>query len=158
MSGRTHRYEIALAWTGNDGAGTRDYRSYRRDHEIAAPGKPALAGSSDPAFRGDRTRWNPEELLVASVSACHMLWFLHLASDAGIVVTGYRDAPVGTMAEDAGAAGRFVEIVLHPTVTVRGDVDTATVERLHHDAHKKCFIANSLNFPVRCEPALRNGA
>ncbi|MEX2199956.1 MAG: OsmC family protein [Dongiaceae bacterium] len=155
MSGRTHRYEIALDWTGNDGAGTRGYRSFRRDHEIAAPGKPTLAGSADPAFRGDRTRWNPEELLLAAVSSCHMLWFLHLASDAGIVVTGYRDAPVGTMAEEADGAGRFVGIVLHPSVTVRGVVDAATTERLHHDAHAKCFIANSVNFPVRCEPALR---
>ena len=163
MTGRTHRYEVALDWTGNDGAGTRDYRSYRRDHEIAAPGKPTLVGSSDPAFRGNAARWNPEELLVAAVSSCHMLWFLHLASDAGIVVTGYRDAPVGTMAEDADGAGRFVEITLHPSVRVRGDADAgtverATVERLHHEAHEKCFIANSLNFPVRCEPALQTGA
>ncbi|MDZ4738211.1 MAG: OsmC family protein [Rhodospirillaceae bacterium] len=155
MSGRTHRYEIGLNWTGNDGKGTVDYRAYRRDHEITAAGKAPLAASSDPAFRGDRTRWNPEEMLVAAIASCHMLWFLHLASDAGIVVTDYRDQPRGTMAEDEDGAGRFTEVVLHPTVIVRGDVDPTVAAQLHHTAHEKCFIANSVNFPVRCEPSLQ---
>ena len=158
MSGRTHLYEVGLAWTGNDGDGTTDYRSYRRDHEITAAGKATLAGSSDPSFRGDRTRWNPEEMLVAAIASCHMLWFLHLASDAGIVVTDYRDAPRGTMTEDEDGAGRFTGIVLHPAVSVRGDVEPAAAERLHHLAHEKCFIANSVNFPVTCEPSLRRDA
>ena len=154
MTGRTHRYEIAVAWTGNDGSGTTGYRAYRRDHEIAAPGKPSIAGSSDPAFRGDPARWNPEELLVASLSACHMLWYLHLASDAGIVVIDYSDAPVGTMVETPDGGGHFSEVVLHPTVTIRGG-DAALAARLHHDAHAKCFVARSMNFPVRCEPQIR---
>lgn len=154
MTGRTHRYEIAVAWTGNDGSGTTGYRAYRRDHEIAAPGKPSIAGSSDPAFRGDPARWNPEELLVASLSACHMLWYLHLASDAGIVVIDYSDAPVGTMVETPDGGGHFSEVVLHPAVTIRGG-DAALAARLHHDAHAKCFVASSMNFPVRCEPQIR---
>jgi organic hydroperoxide reductase OsmC/OhrA len=155
MPGRRHRYEVAVAWTGNDGSGTSGYRAYRRDHEIAAPGKPSIAGSSDPAFRGDPARWNPEELLVASLSACHMLWYLHLASEAGIVVTGYSDAPVGTMIETPDGGGHFSEVVLHPTVTI-GSGDAGLAARLHHDAHAKCFVASSVNFPVRCEPQIRN--
>ena len=119
MPGRRHRYEVAVAWTGNDGSGTSGYRAYRRDHEIAAPGKPSIAGSSDPAFRGDPARWNPEDLLVASLSSCHMLWYLHLCAVAGIVVTAYRDDAEGVMEEGADGGGRFTQVTLRPAVTVQ---------------------------------------
>jgi organic hydroperoxide reductase OsmC/OhrA len=156
---RTHAYEVTLAWVGNRGQGTTDYRGYSRDHELRAPGKSSpLAGSSDAAFRGDASRWNPEELLVASLSQCHMLWYLHLATSAGVVVTGYSDSASGTMVEDAeGGGGQFSQVVLRPTVTVR---DVAMVDeaiRLHHDVGAKCFIARSVNFPVTHEPTVSVG-
>lgn len=154
MGAKAHRYTMDVVWTGNDGTGTSSYRTYRRDHDIAADGKATIAGSSDPAFRGNPKRWNPEELLVASLSTCHMLWFLHLASEAGLVVTDYRDAPVGTMVETADGGGHFSEVVLHPTVTVSAG-DTNRADALHHAAHEKCFIARSVNFPVRCEGTIR---
>ena len=154
MGDKTHRYTLDVIWTGDEGTGTSGYRAYRRDHDIEADGKATIAGSSDPAFRGDPKRWNPEELLVASLSTCHMLWFLHLASDAGLAVTGYEDAPVGTMVETADGGGHFSEVVLHPSVTVRAG-DLSRADALHHAAHEKCFIARSVNFPVRCEATIR---
>ena len=154
MPERRHRYEVAVVWTGNAGSGTSNYRAYRRDHDILAEGKASIAGSSDPAFRGDPKRWNPEALLVASLSTCHMLWFLHLASEAGLVVTGYEDAPVGTMVEIDDGGGYFSEVLLHPTVTVSAG-DTGRADALHDEAHEKCFIARSVNFPVRCVGTIR---
>ena len=151
MTGRTHEYRTALAWTGNTGQGTSGYRSYARAYELSASGKPAITGSSDAAFRGDPARWNPEELLVASLSSCHMLWYLHLASEAGIVVSAYADDARGTMAEEATGAGQFREVVLRPVVTIRDTDDAARAGALHHEAHAMCFIARSVNFPVRCE-------
>lgn len=150
---RTHRYTVAVVWTGNLGEGTAAYRAYGRDHEVAAPTKPTIPGSSDPAFRGDATRWNPEELLVAALSQCHMLAFLHLAADAGVVVTAYQDRAEGSMAEDGAGGGRFTEVVLRPQVTVADAAVVDRVDALHHRAHELCFIASSVNFPVRCEPA-----
>ncbi|MEO6879114.1 MAG: OsmC family protein [Gemmatimonadaceae bacterium] len=149
----THQYSIQVTWTGNTGAGTRGYRAYERAHEISAPGKPAISGSSDPAFRGDAGRYNPEELLVASLSSCHMLWYLHLASEAGIVVTAYRDHAMGSMRESSDGGGAFAEVVLRPVVTAQRGAAAAVVSELHHRAHALCFIANSVNFPVRCEPS-----
>jgi organic hydroperoxide reductase OsmC/OhrA len=151
MSGREHRYHVTVRWTGNLGTGTATYRGYSRDHEIAAGAKPPIPGSSDPAFRGDAARWNPEELLLASLSACHKLWFLHLATEAGLVVTDYLDLAEGTMIETADGGGHFVEAVLRPHVTLAPGSDPARVEAVHHAAHEKCFIARSVNFPVRCE-------
>lgn len=148
---RTHRYQTTLTWQGNLGDGTRDYRGYGRDHTIAAPGKADIAGSSDPAFAGDAARWNPEELLVASLSSCHMLWYLHLAASAKIVVTQYEDDAEGIM-EESARGGRFVRVVLRPRVTVTPPGDAPRARALHRDAHAKCFIANSVNFPVECEP------
>jgi organic hydroperoxide reductase OsmC/OhrA len=143
-----HNYKLTVTWTGNRGSGTSGYRDYDRAHTIAAAGKQDIAGSSDPAFRGDATRWNPEELLVASASACHKLWYLHLCADAGIIVTAYEDHAEGTMNGD-----RFERVVLRPQVTISaGNADLA--KRLHHEAHEKCYIANSLNFPVLCEPVI----
>ena len=155
MSSRTHRYTPTVTWTGNTGSGTSGYKAYARDHVIAVAGRPEIAGSSDPAFLGDPTRHNPEDMLVASLSACHMLWYLHLATEAGVVVTAYRDAPEGIMVEDRERGGWFERVALNPEVTISsGDVGLAA--RLHEAAHKKCFIANSVNFPVSCRPTIVN--
>jgi organic hydroperoxide reductase OsmC/OhrA len=151
---RQHRYSVTVAWHGNRGTGTSAYGAYARDYEITADGKPPIAGSSDPAFLGDRARWNPEELLVAAVSSCHQLWYLHLAADAGIVVTDYVDRAEGLMQEDADGSGRFARVVLRPEVTVAAASDVARAQALHHAAHEKCFIANSVNFPVTCEASI----
>ena len=112
-----------------------------------------ITGRADPAFRGDATRHNPEELFVASLSSCHMLWYLHLCAVNGIVVTGYVDDPIGKMEESAKGSGRFTDVLLRPQVTIGAGGDVKLAERLHEEAHKFCFIANSVNFPVRCEPS-----
>ena len=146
-------YQTRVHWTGNRGSGTSSYTAYERSHVVSCDGKPDIAGSSDPLFRGDHKSWSPEDLLVSTISACHMLWYLHLCAEAGVVVTGYRDAAEGTMAEDA-RGGRFTEVVLRPAVTV---ADPATVERataLHARAAECCFVASSVNFPVRHEPVV----
>lgn len=150
----THRYEVDVVWTGNTGSGTSGYQSYERAHEVVVEGKPTIPGSSDPSFRGDRSRYNPEELLLASLSQCHMLWFLHLASVNGVVVTGYRDHATGTMAEHADGSGRFTEAVLNPVVTVADPATREKAQALHEKAHSLCFIAASVNFPVRHEPVV----
>jgi organic hydroperoxide reductase OsmC/OhrA len=151
---REHRYSVTITWRGNRGTGTSSYGAYTREHEITADGKSAIAGSSDPLFRGDPTRWNPEELLLASLSACHQLWYLHLAADSGIVVTDYVDQAEGVMAERADGAGCFTAVVLRPAVTVAAGSNVTRAKALHHTAHEKCFIANSVNFPVTCEPRI----
>ncbi|MGA2135528.1 MAG: OsmC family protein [Bryobacteraceae bacterium] len=152
---KTHRFRVTVEWTGNTGAGTSSYRSYLRSHEITAGDrKPPIPGSSDPAFRGDPERWNPEELLVASLSACHKLWYLHLCAVGGIVVLAYVDRAEGLMREDADGAGRFERAVLHPRITVAPGSDIARAHELHHAAHEKCFIARSVNFPVEVEPEI----
>lgn len=145
---RQHRYTVTVEWTGNKGEGTSSYRTYDRAHSIHAPGKASIEGSSDPAFRGDKTRYNPEELLVAALSSCHMLWFLHQCADAGIVVESYVDEPIGMMQETADGGGKFTSVVLKPAVGVRGEVDPSRIDALHEKAHQLCFIANSVNFPV----------
>ena len=145
-----HRYSVEIVWTGNLGTGTSDYQAYSRDHTVAAQGRPGIAGSADPQYRGDPQRWNPEQLLVAAVSQCHMLWYLHLCAEAGVVVTDYRDLPLGVMSGD-----RFRGIELHPQVTVADPSMVAEAEQLHHPAREKCFIANSVNFPVTHRVAVR---
>jgi organic hydroperoxide reductase OsmC/OhrA len=152
---KKHRYVVQVVWTGNRGNGTRDYRAYDRDHEVSADGKPTIPASSDPSFRGDARRWNSEELLVATLSQCHMLWYLHLCAVNDVVVTGYEDRPEGVMVEDEDGSGRFEEVTLRPKITV---TDAEAIERarqLHHDAHRLCFIANSVNFHVATEPEFR---
>lgn len=151
---REHVYDVTVTWTGDRGRGTAGYRDYERSHDVDAHGRPTLAGSSDPGFRGDATRWNPEQLLVAALSQCHMLWYLHLCAEAGVVVTGYRDGATGTMAEEEDGAGQFTEVVLRPRVTVRDPDMAAAAQRLHEPAHARCFIARSVNFPVRHRPAV----
>lgn len=147
-----HEYTVGVEWTGNRGTGTSGYRDYARDHTIAVAGKPAIAASSDPQFRGDAARYNPEELLVAALSSCHMLWYLHLCADAGIAVTAYRDDASGTMQTASDRGGRFTDVVLRPSVTLAAGSDTGRAHALHEEAHRLCFIAQSVNFPVRCEP------
>ena len=149
-----HKYQLRVNWTGNQGTGTSSYTAYKRDHQISGKEKDPIPGSSDPAFRGDRSRNNPEELLVASLSACHMLWYLHLCADAGIVVTNYLDQATGIMVETREGGGRFQEVILHPEVTVKRGADRILCKELHERAHHLCFIANSVNFPVRCESVI----
>lgn len=147
-----HAYEVEVRWSGNLGEGTEDYRAYSRDHVIAIGGKPAIYGSAEPAFRGDPARHNPEELLVASISACHMLWYLHLCADAGITVTDYRDAATGTMQVDPDGGGHFTGVVLRPDVTITEHEKIEAATALHEQAHRKCFVTNSVNFPVSARP------
>ncbi|ACB95323.1 OsmC family protein [Beijerinckia indica] len=154
MPEKVHRYEVRLRWSGNRGSGTASYGSYGRSHELHVPDKPAILGSADLAFRGEVDRWNPEELLVGSLSACHQLWYLHLCADAGIVVVAYEDQAEGLMIEDADGTGRFSQVVLRPCVTIARGSDSAQALKLHHEANAKCFIARSMNFPVLHEPTV----
>jgi organic hydroperoxide reductase OsmC/OhrA len=154
--GKQHHYSVTVQWTGNTGAGTSTYRSYERAHEILAEGKSAIAASSDPAFRGDRARWNPEELLLAALSSCHQLAYLHLCAVAGIVVVDYVDHAEGWMEETLDGAGQFTRVMLGPKVTISAG-DPAKAKELHHEAHEKCFIARSVNFPVENEPEIFAG-
>jgi organic hydroperoxide reductase OsmC/OhrA len=158
VHGRKHRYALTVEWTGNRGPGTTAYDAYGREHVIRAAGKPDLAGSSDPAFRGAADRYNPEDLLVASLSACHMLWYLHLASEAGVIVTGYVDAPTGTMVEDRERGGYFTGVTLAPRITVAPGSDTRLAADLHQRAHALCFVANSVSFPVTVAPVVETGS
>ena len=151
---KQHTYGIRVDWTGNDGQGTRTYRGYRRDHSISAGAKPPIPGSSDPGFLGDPKRYNPEELLVASLSSCHMLWYLHLCSSQGIVVVNYCDSASGIMTEHPDGAGEFVRVMLRPVVTVLPGADREKALALHYQAHHMCFIARSVNFPVDIEAEL----
>jgi organic hydroperoxide reductase OsmC/OhrA len=151
---RTHRYDLTTTWTGNRGTGTSGYRDYGRDHVVGAEGRPALEGSADPAFRGDKTRWNPELELLAALSQCHMLSYLHVCAVNGVVVLAYADAPYGTMAETDDGGGHFTEVVLRPQVTVADASMAGPAQRLHEEASEKCFIASSVNFPVRHEPSV----
>jgi len=153
---KTHSYRLELQWTGNRGEGTANYRAYDREYQISIPGKPDLRCSSDPAFRGDPSRSNPEEQLVASLSGCHMLWYLHLCAVNDVVVLDYRDQPVGTMLETP-EGGRFTRVLLRPQVVLTAERDRPLAEQLHQQAHHACFIANSVNFPAVCEPTFAEG-
>jgi organic hydroperoxide reductase OsmC/OhrA len=152
---KEHRYAVTVEWTGDRGSGTSGYKAYARDHEIQVAGKPPIPGSSDPAFRGDPARYNPEDLLVASLSGCHMLWYLHLCATAGIVVTRYVDRAEGTMIENPDGSGRFTSVLLKPDIAVKPGADLAKARALHADAHTLCFIANSVTFPVTHAPTIR---
>jgi organic hydroperoxide reductase OsmC/OhrA len=158
VTAKHHHYQSIVRWTGNKGPGTSSYRAYGRDHEISGPGKPVIPGSSDPVFLGDATRYNPEELLVASLSTCHMLWYLHLCAVNKVVVLSYEDHANGTMEESADGGGRFLDATLRPRITVTAESDLETAKRLHHEAHEKCFVANSVNFPVKVEPIIERAA
>jgi organic hydroperoxide reductase OsmC/OhrA len=158
IAGRTHHYNVSVQWTGNTGSGTSGYKSYRRDHEIVSgSAKPSILGSSDPAFRGDAARWNPEELFVASLAACHKLWYLHLCAEAGVVVIEYVDDAEGIMEESLEGSGKFRRVTLRPRVTIASGSDLEKAHSLHQVAHAKCFIANSVNFPVEHESTVAIG-
>ena len=148
-----HHYAMTLEWTGNRGTGTSGYRAYGRDHVIAAVGKPSIDGSADRTFHGDADRWNPEELLLAALSQCHMLSYLHVATLHGIVVTGYVDAATGTMQQTDNGGGHFTSATLRPVVTISSG-DAALALAIHAEASEKCFIAASVNFPVLHEPQI----
>jgi organic hydroperoxide reductase OsmC/OhrA len=150
----SHSYEVAVQWTGDRGCGTRSYRAYDRDHEVRGAAKPPILGSSDPAFRGDPRRWSPEELLVAAVAQCHMLWYLHLAAASGIVVVSYYDRSTGVMVEDDDGGGQFESVTLRPVVAVTEQSMLARGLALHAEVGPKCFVARSVNFPVYHEPIL----
>ena len=142
-----HHYALAVEWTGNRGSGTSDYKAYGRDHLVRAAGNPAIAGSSDRPFRGDPYHWNPEQLLLAALSQCHMLSYLHEAATNGVVVEAYTDEATATMQQTANGGGHFTIATLRPHVTISSG-DLALAESLHAAASEKCFIAASVNFPV----------
>ena len=149
---KEHKYSVAINWTGNQGKGTSGYQSYNRSHTISIEGKEKILCSSDPAFLGDNSKHNPEELFLASLSSCHMLWYLQLCADAGIIVIDYKDNATGILEEDTINGGRFISVTLNPLVKV---IKSSMVEKandLHDDANKQCFIANSCNFPVKHIP------
>ena len=149
---KEHRYNAQIRWTGNIGNGTETYRSYERNYQIQIENKPDILGSSDPAFLGDKTKHNPEDLLVASLSSCHMLWYLHLCAEAGIIVIDYMDNAQGIMVETLKGGGKFSEVTLHPIVTVKEPGMIEKANELHKRANELCFIANSVSFPVKHNP------
>jgi len=147
-----HNYTVTVKWTGNTGSGTDNYLNYERSHSIDIEEKKTIAGSSDPAFRGDKTKYSPEDLLVSSLSACHMLWYLHLCSEEGVIVVDYVDNASGIMIETINGGGKFTEVTLNPVVTVADESMIDKANELHPKANKLCFIANSVNFPVKHNP------
>jgi organic hydroperoxide reductase OsmC/OhrA len=155
MSAGTHPYTATVRWTGNKGQGTRSYRGYERSWDIASDGKPQVHCSNDPLLGGDPTKHNPEDLLLASLSSCHMLWYLHLASKAGLVVHEYSDTPIGIGETLPNGAGRFVSVTLRPTISVSKGSNIELAAALHNDVHTYCFIARSVNFPVAYEPSFQ---
>jgi organic hydroperoxide reductase OsmC/OhrA len=148
---KSHSYSVNIRWTGNTGTGTSSYTAYSRDHVISIKDKADIEGSSDPAFQGDPSKHNPEDMLVSALSTCHMLWYLHLCADNDIIVTEYTDKAYGVM-EETNHGGRFTEVTLHPRVTITDPARIPFAQSLHEVAHEKCFIANSCNFPVRHKP------
>lgn len=151
---KNHNYQISLRWTGNQGTGTNSYAGYQRSYRLSSPNKPVLEGSSDQVFRGDKSKYNPEDLLVAALSACHMLMYLHLCADAGIVVSGYEDHAEGVMTELPDGSGSFQEVTLRPAVLIENREGKEKAYELHNRANELCFIANSVNFPVRHKPRI----
>ncbi|GAA4319880.1 OsmC family protein [Mucilaginibacter gynuensis] len=152
---RQHQYSARIDWIGNQGTGTSGYNAYSRNHTVSVQNKADILCSSDPSFRGDNTRYNPEEMLVASLSSCHLLWYLHLCAEAGVVVVNYTDQAAGVMQEDNNGGGRFTSVTLHPEVTVSDATMVDKANELHHKANSLCFIANSCNFPVHHEPVCK---
>ena len=151
MTNGEHRYESQLIWDGNLGDGTADYKTYGRQHRVLFEGKPELELSSDPAFRGDPSRHNPEDLFLTAISSCHMLSYLALCAKYRIVVLAYEDRAVGTMREDGRGGGCFEEVILSPRVTLAPETPEKDVERaltLHERAHELCFIASSCSVPI----------
>ena len=153
-----HTYTTTITWTGNKGAGTVAYDAYARDYEIACDGKATIRGSADPKNMGDAKRHNPEEILVAALSACHMLWYLHLCAASGVVVEAYEDSADGLMVTSPDGSGEFSQVTLRPRVAVSAKSDADEAMRLHTKANEMCYIARSVNFPVHHEPDIVAGA
>jgi organic hydroperoxide reductase OsmC/OhrA len=152
---RRHEYRILNQWSGNLGTGTSTYRAYSRNHELSGEKKSApIAGSSDPAYRGDATRYNPEELMLSALSACHMLWVLHLCADAGIVITEYTDEAKGEMIEHPDGSGEFTRVILHPHMTITDSARISDATAIHDRAHHFCAMARSVNFTVEHQPVV----
>jgi organic hydroperoxide reductase OsmC/OhrA len=151
--GDEHRYEVEVAWTGGRRARACSHLSYGRDHSVIASGKRVIKGSADPAFHGDATRWNPEELLLGALAACHQLAYLDLCATAGVVVVAYRDQAEAVMVEDGGE-GRFIWGLLRPAVTIEQGCDPQLAHALHDEAHRRCIIASAVNFTVECAPTI----
>lgn len=156
MIDHTHTYDLSLVWTGNRGTGTSGYRDYGRDHTVSVEGAGTLAGSADPTFRGDPRRWNPEQLLVAAIAQCHLLTYLHLCVQAGIVVVGYADEPHGEMVTEPSGAGQFRSVTLRPCVTISDAARIDEAVALHDRVGDYCFIARSVNFPIHHAPQVRS--
>jgi organic hydroperoxide reductase OsmC/OhrA len=152
---KQHHYQATIKWTGNEGTGTDNYKNYERSHQIMIANKATILGSSDVAFRGDKTKHNPEDLLLSSLSACHMLWYLHLCSEAGVIVLDYTDNATGIMVETSTGGGQFIEATLNPTVILAESAMIDKANELHKKANELCFIANSINFPVKHNPTAK---
>lgn len=146
-----HDYTSTITWTGNTGTGTSAYRAYERTWDITTPNKPIVHCSNDPLLGGNPELPNPEDLLISAVSACHMLWYLHLASNAGIIVQAYTDSPIAVGEVASSGAGRFVSVTLKPTIKLSENSDLKVADAIHQEIHQYCFIARSLNFPVTFE-------
>lgn len=144
---RFHHYAVTVEWIGDTGCGTASHETYHRTYRLRARGKPEITGSADPAFGGSAEQWNPEDLLVAALSACHKLWYLHLCAEAGITVTSYRDDATGIMKESR-SGGHFQDVFLQPQVNITQKQDLEEAERLHQKASERCFIRSSVNFHV----------
>lgn len=152
---KEHHYKATIKWTGNKGEGTTSYRAYSRDHIISIDNKTDIQGSSDTAFLGDNTKHNPEDMLLSSISVCHMLWYLHLCADNGIVVIDYIDNPTGILVQNETGGGKFKEVTLNPVVTITDSSKIEIANNLHKKANEFCFIANSVNFPVFHKPTIK---
>lgn len=155
---KEHTYESSIRWSGNKGDGTKSYKGYDRTWDIVNPGQAIVHCSNDPLLGGDPSKPNPEDLLLSALSACHMLWYLHLASSAGIVVTGYEDTPLGVGESDNSGAGRFVRATLRPVIEVLKGTDLEKADDIHHQIHQYCFIARSVSFPISYEARYREVA
>ena len=153
---KKHEYHSTITWTGNRGSGTSAYRAYDRTWDLCISDKPVVHCSNDPLLGGDPTKYNPEDLLLSALSACHMLWYLHLCSEAGVTVTAYSDQPVGIAETEPSGRGRFVEAVLHPRISITPDSDPLVARKLHDEIHNYCFIARSVNFPVHYKVEIEN--
>ena len=158
MNAKTHDYTTTVRWTGNEGQGTRTYKGYQRTWDIAVPGKPVVSCSNDPLLGGDPTKMNPEDLLLSALAACHMLWYLHLASTSGIQVESYEDTPLGHGESLPDGSGRFLSATLRPQIAVAEGADLERARAIHGEIHRYCYIARSVNFPVNCDPTFQTVA
>jgi organic hydroperoxide reductase OsmC/OhrA len=155
MSDRIHVYVARISWTGNSGGGTSNYSDYDRCFDVEIEGKPVLQGSADPIFRGDPARYNPEDLMLAAASSCHMLTYLALCASRGLVVVAYEDEAKGELHIEAAGGGRFEHLRLHPVVTLAAGQDAGLARNLHEEAQRLCFIANSCSTPIAHEIRIR---